>query len=109
MTAEHMTERLIRYRKAQGLTQKELADKCDLTQSTISTMENGEYYPSMYTFLKICEGLNITPTEFFESEDDGVEVFTNEEYMMLKLWNTLDLKNRHLIVEIMKCMQKEQE
>ena len=30
------------------------------------------------------------------------EVFTNEEHMMLKLWNTLDSKNRHLIVEIMK-------
>lgn len=109
MTAEQMKEALVAYRKTQGLSQKALADKCNLTQSTISTMEKGEYYPSMYSFLSICEGLEITPSQFFMSEEEADGVFTEKEKMILELWNCLSSKNKELALQIMRYLAQWQE
>lgn len=106
MTAEEMKERIIAFRKAQGLSQKELAKKSKLTQSTVSTMEHSNFYPSMYSFLMVCEGLDITPSQFFMSEDEAGELFTEQEYELINLWNCLNNKNRKLAFDIMTSMDK---
>ena len=109
MTAEQMKEALVAYRKTQGLSQKALADKCNLTQSTISTMEEGEYYPSMYSVLSICEVFEITPSQFFMSEEEADGVFTEKEKLILELWNCLSSKNKDLALQIMRYLAQWQE
>ncbi len=108
MSSEEMKEMLIRYRKSQGLSQKELAAKCNLTQSTISTMENGDFYPSMYSFLTICDGLSITPSQFFLTDSENTVVLNDEARTLMELWNSFNDDSKNLAFSILKCIKNAQ-
>lgn len=54
---------------SRNITINKLATICGITQSTLSnifTRKNNK--PTVSTIKKICDGLNITLTEFFDSE-----------------------------------------
>lgn len=46
-------------RKKLGLTQQEMADKCHLSQTALSQIENGLKRPSLKTLKKICTTLDV--------------------------------------------------
>ncbi len=48
-----------RHRKAEGLSQRELAKLAGLTVSTISRVESGAVLPNIYTLSKIFKALRI--------------------------------------------------
>lgn len=52
-------------RKEQDLSQVEAAQRCGITQSTLSKIEAGDYrlHPAMV--LKLCVGLNLNPSLSF--------------------------------------------
>ena len=52
------------FRKNQGLTQNEFADKLGIERSNISRYENGDTLSSIETFLEICNILNIDIENF---------------------------------------------
>jgi len=49
--------RLREIREAQGLTTTQLGEKCGLTPSTISKVENGRWSASIDILSKICDAL----------------------------------------------------
>lgn len=49
--------RLRELREAQGLTATQLAERCGLSQPTISKIENGKWSVSLDILSKICEAL----------------------------------------------------
>ncbi len=49
-------------RKKIGVSQFELAEKCELTQTALSQIETGKKRPSQRTFNRICEALDIPPS-----------------------------------------------
>lgn len=49
-----------------GMSQKELADKVNLTPSFISQLESTQISPSLSSFLQICSALGVSPSQFFE-------------------------------------------
>lgn len=51
-----------------GISQKELADKVDLTPSFISQLENNQISPSLSSFLQIAEALGISPNDLLQKE-----------------------------------------
>lgn len=64
--AKFMTEKRI----AAGLTQKDLADRLFLSDSTISKWERGISYPDITLISQICKELQITEHEFITASDD---------------------------------------
>ncbi|MBQ7516556.1 MAG: helix-turn-helix transcriptional regulator [Schwartzia sp.] len=52
-----ITEMLIKARKSQHVSQKELAARAGLRQSNLSRIENGQCVPSLNTLQKIAHGL----------------------------------------------------
>lgn len=52
-----------RIRKAQGLTQKDLADELGIIEQTVSKIERGVFTPSADTIMQVCDALNVTPNE----------------------------------------------
>lgn len=51
--------RLREIREAQGLTTTQLGERCGLTQSTISKVENGKWSVSLDILSKVCEALGV--------------------------------------------------
>jgi transcriptional regulator with XRE-family HTH domain len=71
-TAVRIRERIRDARLAAGLTQVELAERCDLTQGAISQMENGEGSPRVTTLIRIADALNV-PLHTLISETNQVQ------------------------------------
>ena len=49
-----------------GLSQKDLADRMDVTPSFISQLENNQISPSLNSFIQLCKALDVNPARFFE-------------------------------------------
>lgn len=61
---KYIAKKIKEYRKKRGMTQAELAEKIDLGTKQISRIEIGEFYPSLNTFFKIVDALNINLEDF---------------------------------------------
>lgn len=57
---------LIKLRKANGLTQHDLASKSGLTQQAVSSMERGDRKPTLPNIIKYLSALNIDLNEIFQ-------------------------------------------
>jgi len=69
-TNEEWRAIMVRARKDQGFTQKELGAKVKTSQNIISEIESGKVTSSGF-ILPICKVLKIPPPRHFESEDDA--------------------------------------
>ncbi len=64
-----------------GLTQEELADRCELTKGYISQLENNLNSPSITALTDILSALGSNLAEFFQEEQEEKVVFTKEEFI----------------------------
>jgi len=71
-------EKLKRLRVKNGLTQQDLADRCDLSKGFISQVENNLASPSIATLMDILETLGTVARDFFNDESGSV-VFREED------------------------------
>ena len=63
-----------------GLTQEELADRCELTKGYISQLENDLTSPSISTLTDILTALGTNLKEFFDESDDQQIVFRHDDF-----------------------------
>ena len=63
-------ERLQSIRKLKGLSQRELAKRAGVTNSTISLIESGQMNPSVGALKRILDGIPMGLAEFFAIEPD---------------------------------------
>ena len=68
-----------RIRVYHGLTQEELANRCELTKSFISQVENDKTSPSLEALESILEALGTDFKEFFSDMDDKRIVFPEDD------------------------------
>ena len=68
-------------RNQKGLTQEELADRCELTKGYISQLENDLNSPSIATLTDILAALGSNLSEFFMEEREEKVVFSKEEFI----------------------------
>lgn len=68
------------FRTFRGLTQEELANRCELTKGYISQLENDLTEPSISTFEDILLALGTSFKEFFSDDENEKLVFTKEDY-----------------------------
>lgn len=77
--------RLREVRKQVGLSQRELAKRAGVTNSTISMIEKNSVSPSVSSLKKVLSGIPMSLMEFFGSEDSAqIEtpvVYTQEEFL----------------------------
>ena len=68
----------LRYKN--GLTQEELAARCELTKGFISQLERGLTAPSVSTLEDIVECLGTNLSEFFDDDTEQKIVYTKDDY-----------------------------
>lgn len=64
-------ESIRKIRLHSGLTQQETADRCDLTKSMISKIENGKVVPAVGTLQRIASALGVKVATLLESGENG--------------------------------------
>ncbi len=95
------------YRELAGLTQEQLAEKCDCSAQTISGTETGYSFPSSKTLFNIAFALNI-PLVYLFNFDDNKKISKNEFSTTLnRLLSKLDAKEKELVIKIIKVMCEE--
>lgn len=97
MKQPELGNKIIKLRKQKGLTQEELAEKCNLNLRTIQRIETNEVSPRSFTVKIIFDALDY---DFFNSQS-GINRFNNNFENMLKqfqrfLLNAFNLKTNKM-------------
>lgn len=80
-------------RKEQGLTQKQLAEKLNMSDKSVSKWERGICLPDVSVYLELCKILDISINEFLADEDiieENIEQKAEENILKI----TKDNKNK---------------
>ncbi len=89
----NLGEKIKQMRNQKGLTQKELADRCELTKGYISQLENDLNSPSIATLTDILAALGSNLAEFFREETEEKIVYSKNEFIEKNengvVWNWL--------------------
>ncbi len=82
-----------------GMSQKELADRVDLTPSFISQMENNQISPSLNSFIQICNALGVSVADIFEGKksEDVQWLVKREKIFLNPLLNENGLKSFSIV------------
>ena len=67
MEREDFIKRLTELRMNKGVSAREMSLAIGQSEGYINNVENGVNFPSMTVFFYICEYLDITPMEFFDT------------------------------------------
>ncbi len=72
-------EKLRQLRQQRGLTQEEMADRCELSKGFISQVERDLTSPSIATLTDMLECLGSSLSSFFKEEKNEKTVFTPQD------------------------------
>ena len=96
--------RIRELRKAQGLTQDQLADFLGVEQKYISLIEHGKSYPSLDRLMRIAEVLQVPLPNLFDFTHHAPEALTPE--MMLKNMDGVGERDRQLLYRLTELMKE---
>ncbi len=68
MEQKEFSIRLAQLRTEKGVSARDMSLSIGYSENYINGIENGLSFPSMSVFFYICEYLNITPKEFFDTD-----------------------------------------
>jgi len=87
---EYIAKKIRLARKKANLTQEELAEKIGISAKQISRIEIATYSPSLSTFLKLINVLNIDVSEFGIQNTQPQQNNTTRENLMKLIYNATD-------------------
>lgn len=97
----NLAQRIYKLRKQKGVSAREMSLDLGQNENYINMIENKKTLPSMRTFYYICEYLNVSPKEFFDTEPKYPEEL-NDIISDLKCLSSSQLKALHSIIKEMK-------
>lgn len=96
-------KKIDKLRIEKGWTLYKLAEESEITQSTLSNMFIRKTQPSITTLTNICNGLNISLSEFFAEEPATPSI---EESLMLNNYRKLSNKHKIAINNLIKDLNE---
>lgn len=76
----------------------ELAQRADITHSTLNSCINRDNAPKIDTLQRICHAFGITLAQFF-NEDEHMEFLNSEEKELICLFRTLTEKKKKALLD----------
>lgn len=98
MYEDFIAERLSSLRHKKGVSAREMSLAIGQNSSYINRIENQQAQPSMQCFFYICEYLNITPSAFFETDNQQPDRI-NKLTTVLKTLNSQQLAIIELLAQ----------
>lgn len=94
MDQEKIGKFISKCRKANKITQSELADKLGVTNRSVSNWENGKNMPDLSLFKPLCDILNITINELLSGEKINEDKY--QEKLEENIINTINYSNKKI-------------
>lgn len=91
-------------RQKRGWTEYALAKNSELSQSTISSWYRKDLEPSLASLEHICNGLGITLSQFFASEEYKSSL-SQEQTVLLETWEKLSPEQRIALLNLISSFQ----
>lgn len=95
-------ERLIKLRTQKGISARDMSLSLGQSEGYINQIENRRKFPSMSGFFYICEFLNVSPSEFFDNENNN----PYKEKEILSSLNYLNDEEINHIIAIIKDYER---
>lgn len=71
MEQKDFIDRLVKLRLNKGVSARDMSLSIGQSAGYINNIENGVNLPSMTVFFYICEYLGVTPSEFFDTQENN--------------------------------------
>lgn len=84
--------RIHKFREANNMTQKQLADKIGVTGSRVSNWEQGIHRPDVDILANICTALNVSPSELLDIHININELSAHEQKLLTAYRKHTDLQ-----------------
>ncbi len=102
MYQDEFVARLIKLREEKGVSARDMSLSIGQNAGYINTIESGKALPSMSAFFYICEYLDITPAEFFDTD-----IKSPEKYLeFLSDLKNLDEMDSDFVFQLVKRLSK---
>lgn len=85
--------RIRRYRKISGLTQKQLAEEINVTKSRVSNWEQGINRPDADIIGSLCKALNVSPSDLLDVHLTDDELNMHEKQVIKAYRNKTELQH----------------
>ena len=66
------------FREDRGLSQEVVSGLADIGRTHLSAIERGVRKPTLETFFRLCEAMDILPSELMKRIEDAVDAATNK-------------------------------
>lgn len=100
-------ERLYYWRNKKNMSVYKLSKLSGVSDNHIRNVENGIKQPTIKVLKALTDGLNITLSEFFNTEDGKVFYLTAEERRLLEYYRRLSKDKADILMEFYERMCRE--
>ena len=100
---EIIGKKIRQIRIERGFSQEKLSEKIDISPRHMCTIENGNSIPSLETFVKIAEILDIDINDFFNLTPANNDTLRTEIYELVQ---TASVPELHLIKDLILAVRK---
>lgn len=105
LNENYIIERIESLCEKKHMSRYRLSQKTGLAQSSISNLLNRKSLPTIPTLEKICEGLDITLSQFFAGDGKPLDL-TDEQREFLDSWNDLTEEEKSLVKAYIQGIKK---
>ncbi len=94
---EEIAKNITKYRKIQNISQKELAQRINISQSRLSNWETGVNSMDIDSLMNICNVLNVTINDMYGVYPDANINLNYEEQNLITKYRTLDNHSKEIV------------
>ena len=106
MKEEYVLNKVTQLLEERGWTLYRLAKEADISYSTLSNTFHRNNVPSVSTLMRVCDGLGITLSEFFDEEGTAVKKLTVADQQLLADFHRLPREEKRLVNAYMQRLLK---
>lgn len=96
-------KRIYELRVDRGWSEYQLAEASEISQSTISSWYRKDMLPSIGSLEKICKGLGITMSQFFDDSNESGSL-TDDQRRLLRGWERLTPGQRESLLVFLESL-----
>lgn len=101
---EYVANRIVELSREHSMTKYRLSQLSGISQTALANILSNESIPTIMTLEKICDAFGITLAQFFTIE--GCPDLTDEQKELLETWNTLETKEREILITFVRSLKK---